>query len=527
MRTVRRFATYPSAFVYDSPDRKASGKPDGKVIEDLLWGDYVGVASAGDAESVNGFDKVQIRGKRVGWMEPEGYQRERLLEVIFVDIGQGDGCLMITPDHKFFVIDAGERDNMYRFLRWRFKFDRQDEPISFTGILTHPDKDHYAGFASLFEDDNVRFSTLYHNGIIEQRGDDPLGAEKKFDGDRFITGLRTTTQEMRDFLDGDSWRHPTRAQYNKQYPKTLNLAHEQDRFDEITALDSTTNNGFLPGYEEDQEVSIRILGPLLEDCGDGDKGLRWLGSKGKTKNGHSVVLRLQYDEVSVLLGGDLNIESEKLLLSHHTGLQIPRQDQEAEWVEFQNAARAQFQVDVAKSCHHGSADFYRPYLAASNPIVTVISSGDNESHSHPRADTLGTVGKYSRGVRSLIFNTELARSSGETLEIPMSLRSSIESLGAEIDDVQDQLDSDSAELTADAEEMLRDKLEDLQEQRERRWLRLARSIDVYGAINLRTDGKRILMAQKLERKRGNVEWDIYRLEKEPGDTDFTYQSKYE
>lgn len=48
-------------------------------------------------------------------------QKERLLELIFVDIGQGDGCLLITPDDRIVVIDAGAGDNMLRFLRWRFR----------------------------------------------------------------------------------------------------------------------------------------------------------------------------------------------------------------------------------------------------------------------------------------------------------------------------------------------------------------------------------------------------------------------
>jgi hypothetical protein len=43
--------------------------------------------------------------------------------------------------------------------------------------------------------------------------------------------------------------------------------------------------------------------------------------------------------------------------------------------------------------------------------------------------------------------------------------------------------------------------------------RVERSVAVYGAINLRTDGEKVVMAQKLERPRPNGEkWDVHLLE---------------
>jgi hypothetical protein len=39
-----------------------------------------------------------------------------------------------------------------------------------------------------------------------------------------------------------------------------------------------------------------------------------------------------------------------------------------------------------------------------------------------------------------------------------------------------------------------------------------RTVTFYGLINLRTDGKRVLLAQKLEKPVSRGEWDIYRLE---------------
>jgi beta-lactamase superfamily II metal-dependent hydrolase len=107
------------------------------------------------------------------------------------------------------------------------------------------------------------------------------------------------------------------------------------------------------------------------------------GNTGFTKNGHSVVLRLTYGNVRMLLGGDLNIPSEKLLLKTLMGEDVP--EKKTERTTFINSARKKLEVDIAKSCHHGSADFSSLFLGAVNPIVTVISSGDDEPHSNPRA----------------------------------------------------------------------------------------------------------------------------------------------
>ena len=43
--------------------------------------------------------------------------------------------------------------------------------------------------------------------------------------------------------------------------------------------------------------------------------------------------------------------------------------------------------------------------------------------------------------------------------------------------------------------------------------KLGRSVAIYGNIYLRTDGKKAIIAQKLEQKRSNAEkWDIQKLE---------------
>jgi competence protein ComEC len=67
-----------------------------------------------------------------------------------------------------------------------------------------------------------------------------------------------------------------------------------------------------------------------------------------------------------------------------------------------------FEVDVAISSQHGSADFTTDIMKLFNPLATIISSGNNESYSHPNADAVGCACKYSRNARPQVFSTEIA-----------------------------------------------------------------------------------------------------------------------
>ena len=207
----------------------------------------------------------------------------------------------------------------------------------------------------------------------------------------------------------------------------------------------------------------------------------FLKNKGKTKNGNSVVLRISIGKLKVLLGGDLNSPAEDYLLSCYSKVDVAgiknrlsdtnlskkeRQNLEKQLVKAIEKTNRHVGADVAKSCHHGSSDFTTEFLKAVNPIATVISSGDEEPYCHPRPDTLGTIGKYSRGERSLIFSTELARSSKEFIKLNKS-------------------NSKNKKI---------------------------RTITNYGMINVRTDGKKVIIAQKLERRTAYRDWDIHMIE---------------
>lgn len=469
------YAGYPSAFVFETPD--------GKRTDHLLWGDYINVLGP----EQDGWLNVRARGT-TGWIRKDDTQEDALLEINFVDIGQGDGCFVVTPNGKFILIDAGEGDNMYRFLRWRFNLKKHPERIIGieSAIISHPDSDHYRGFLPLFKSEQFLFDAVYHNGLIERDGADALGAVEKFDGENFVTGVIEKFDVLKALTGNPS------LVGGSGYAKLMKIACDGGRVKDIRML--CADDGFLPGYGEgESDLVVRVLGPVTESP-NGGRCLRWFEDKGKTKNGHSVALKFEYGNVKIMLGGDLNIPAEEHLLRHYTGLDPrPRTDEEAEALV--TKAQQSFRADVAKACHHGSADFTGHFLRAVNPIATIVSSGDNESHSHPRPDALGAFGKAGRGERPLIFSTELARSAKETIKDPRALRAEIE----ELTQLRAQASDDEAiavKLDAKIHKLLE---------------KIERTVSVYGLINLRTDGKNVVIAQKLEKAAPRGEWDIYTL----------------
>ncbi len=487
-----RFAGYPSPKVYKNSDGT-------KAIQQLLWGDWLRLKAGASGD----YRAVHARGVD-GWMHKDDIQKDRLLEVTFVDVGQGDGCLVVTPDDKHMVIDAGLTDNMHRYLRWRY--GGFETPWEFEcGIISHPDQDHYGGFEDIFFEPNVTFGCLYHNGILERTGKKRLGKTVRSRGRNHLVDLVRSLADLKEFLSVPSrW-------LRKKYPTMLKLGLDNGSYKRFRML--STEDGHLPGHGPGGQLPIQVLGPIQEPVPGNRFGLRSFGSIGKTKNGHSVVLRLQHNNVSMLLGGDLNIPAERLLLEHHTGGLSPAPKTMQERLTLIEAARTVLQVDIAKACHHGSADFSETFLQSVNPIATIVSSGDEEPHSHPRADALGAMGANSRGVRPLIFSTELARSTRDILKHPEAIRTRLVEVRKEIED----LPQDGASNRRRRKKLLKEFAKLVGS--------IERSVAIYGTIFVRTDGERVVIAQKLETQSKSRKWQTYKLEP-AADGVLHYQSKH-
>ncbi|RYG27143.1 MAG: hypothetical protein EON93_20995 [Burkholderiales bacterium] len=147
-------------------------------------------------------------------------------------------------------------------------------------------------------------------------------------------------------------------------------------------------------------------------------------------------------------------------------------------------ARAIFQSDIMKSCHHGAADVTDAFLEAVNPAAFVISSGDAEGHVHPRPDLLGRLGALGRGSAPVILATELQRSTRER----------------ESQDVIDRVTANVEKLAAQPSAALLAKVkQDLQSLS-------GRNVEVYGAIYVKTDGEQLIAAFKIEEQSPTDKW---------------------
>jgi beta-lactamase superfamily II metal-dependent hydrolase len=487
----------PRRFINDVQGKfKLPLKDDGdKTVAYLLWGDHAEVLETdGDRTRVTARD-------REGWIPTSALapaEDPGLLEIYIIDVGQGDGILMRTPDDLWHVIDAGVANDKQltkkgaaNFIRWKFQDDLRRPGVEIANaILSHPDSDHYGGFIDLFTGTvhrpdrtfPVTIQNFYHNGMGRFAADPRLGAMVAGTvGPLPFDDYNITIQDdfITELLGGKaSFATPPHA-FEDEFAKFANLvatvpAHVQ----RLSHRDE-----FLPGFAPGQtSATIRILGPVLEEVNGSVFGLRDLGADSITSNGHSVVLRVDYNKARILLTGDLNKVSQRLLLSYHNLLE--------------------FAVDVAKACHHGSDEIDLRFVRAMKARTTVVSSGDNEDYAHPRPRVLGASARYGRESKAadgellppLLYSTELARSVG------LAYAESVRRTGVAASTIA----AADAEIKADRSKAKFRPLDDTPV-----------STDlIYGLINVRTDGTRVLCGY-MEEAGKNFDIKIFRAGVEP------------
>ena len=467
----------------------------------LMWGDRVQVLGASGSHV-----KVRARGyKDEAYVKKADLGGDSLLEVYFIDVGQGDGVLIRTPDHRHVLIDGGFSRKMQQtgkngadFVDWKFFRDYRQKTIALDAVIaSHNDADHFGGLWDLLSSDpaakaeldctGVTVDAFYHAGLSwwKKGKTRTLGPYADSDQGSMWTQILEDRASVEAALGGGAGPQLA-GEWAKLFAAVAGTKTSSGGRTPIRRL--SHGDEYVPGFGPGQgKAAIKVLAPVEFKVGGKPALRRFSGGDSKNTNGQSILLRLDYGRSRILLTGDLNTASQAALLADYTG-----QVQE-------------FECDVAKACHHGSDDVSYRFLQAMRPAVTVISSGDNEGHDHPRPGIVAasaTTGYLSiqndRIVSPLIYSTELARSHklslAQQLDVPQAAGGTLTVKGEK-------------KLAATSVTFRKPRL---QRTPTIKTLDRARFVEtlIYGLVNVRTDGETIFCATRNE---ADQRWQVKKL----------------
>ena len=260
------------------------------------------------------------------------------LTLTFIDVGQGDSILIEFPKGKRMLIDGGglyeDRFDIGKNVIAPFLWKKKIRRIDFL-VLTHPDPDHLKGLNFIAS----------HFSI----------------GQFWDNGLRSDSE------------------FYSRLEETL-LRKKVDRF----FLSEKTPQKIING------VQISFLNP------PGKVESHRVGRNTSFFNNHSLVMKLLFKNIKVLLTGDIEKEVEYRLIREGYSLR----------------------ADILKIPHHGSASSSTPlFLEKVKPTYAILSVGERNIGRLPHPEVL----KRYEHLGSTIFRTDrhgaiTVVTNGETIE---------------------------------------------------------------------------------------------------------------
>lgn len=388
----------------------------------LYWGEEINVLGRSGGRTqleVLERDVQSIKGSVKGRLPT---QPTRPLHFMMVDVQQGDGMVMITPAGKKIFIDGGDNKLFARFVANRFRGTTGNAPLEVDAmIITHGDADHFQGLNQIVKSEKqqtarkrlfIHPKRVYHNGIVKgpsRKNNKRVPAEKMFGQTVKLRGNGLAIVSLFEDLT-----KVATSRMNVPFKSWQRSLKHWQKHGPITFRRLAAGNRREFSFLRSEGIDVDVLGPVekkvthrgkrkpaleflrkppkdanISSVGFDPAGLPF--DAGHTINGQSITLRIAFGNVRFFLGGDLNQESMNFLSSKYK--------------------KSELQSEILKVPHHGSADFDLGLLKKISPVVSLISSGDENSrkeHIHPRATLMGALGKVARNAVSLVFSTELA-----------------------------------------------------------------------------------------------------------------------
>jgi hypothetical protein len=268
------------------------------------------------------------------------------LHLDILDVGQGDGMVVWLPGGKVMMVDLGSTKNKGVVTEDSFKYFRDHTTFREGGkelewlVLTHGDRDHYNMVEGFIEGFNVIVRHVLHGGLESDYG-----------------GLI------------DRLRRRRNPDAEGTYP----------------TIHTGTHRGFFPlapTVDLGAEVFVLAIGVQAVNT-----------NEGYVKNTRSVVLRIVYAGIGIMLTGDATMETEGQIIGA-----IRRAG---------GNPRDVLAANVLKIAHHGShrTSNHAVWLASVNPNYAFVSSDRSGAiaedqkptgHRLPQALTIDLVRTYAR-----------------------------------------------------------------------------------------------------------------------------------
>ena len=271
------------------------------------------------------------------------------LQVHFLDVGQGDSILVISPEGKTVLVDAGEPGDGKVVLSAMKRLGVNQIDLF---IATHAHADHIGA-----ADEVIRATTVRR--VL----------------DSGVAPPQRASTEANNTSDGATRASMRKRDRNATLPTTKSYADfleavERSGAEFVRAEPSQT-------FDLGGGAVLTVLAPV-QPFFTKDQ----LRSGGNEPNANSVVARLDYGDFSMLLTGDAEAQTEDRLISQG----------------------ARLQAKVLKVGHHGSryATSER-FIQNVKPEVAVISNGEFNRYGHPSQEVLDRL----RAARVKVYRTDL------------------------------------------------------------------------------------------------------------------------
>ena len=282
------------------------------------------------------------------------------LNVHFVDVGQGDACIVEFPDDRKMIIDGGDKDAKDALLTYIDENIRDKDGNKITyfdyAILTHTDSDHCGSLDDVL---NAYPAKNFYRPNVKCNYKDYV------DPDAALLTSDCVSKATAAYKDVIAASEKGRNKFGADYKVYINSVD----LDPIVPDPAVTREGDAGYY------SLSFYGPNSNAYKD------W--------NNYSPIMILEYEGIRIAMTGDCEKEGE------------------AEFAEKAKSGTGKFSVfndnyavDVIKAGHHGSrtstgeAFVEAVTTAESRPnTLIVISCGLNNSYKHPHTEKLEQFAK--------------------------------------------------------------------------------------------------------------------------------------